>query len=71
MYRYRMTVKSSVCFDVVADTDKEAVAKARAVRTEHIDGLVVTDGENCGMRVYMDEESEPVIADRCSEQSTA
>jgi len=70
MYRYRMTIKANVCFDVVADTEEEAVAKAREVALEHTDGLDVVEGNNRGMRVYI-EECEPTIENQSDEQSLA
>ncbi len=71
MYRYRMTIKANVCFDVVADTEEEALAKAREVALEHTDGLAVVEGDNRGMRVYIGEECEPTVENQSDEQSLA
>ncbi len=61
---YRMAVDAGVFFSVEADTEEQAVEKAKAVRDQLRDGLPVDAGEDgLDMRVYTGGREVPLVQD--------
>lgn len=61
MNLYRMSVNASVCFDVTAANDEEAVAKAKARIVEWSEGLDVVADPDDDCRVYTQDDDTPQI----------
>jgi hypothetical protein len=55
--RFRMSVDASVCFDVIAGSEEEAIAQAKKVCLELEEGADVIEGGNREMRVYLDSDA--------------
>jgi hypothetical protein len=63
MKSYRWAVDASVCFSIQAETEEEALAKAKALVGECCEGLDVETEDSLDMRVYFSEGTPPDLQD--------
>lgn len=60
--KYRIAIPASVCIDVAAGSDEEAISKAKAVIDDNCDGLDVWQLGD-GARLYLSEQEDPTVED--------